>query len=204
MLGSYIGSCGPSILISLVVIYHYLTKKIGNIKAFKFPKLLVAAIFICFTIGLFQNFYKSNLLTSSEKLIDVTSDSLNIKEDLLADEKTIAERIHNEMLEIVEDENKDLPENLGNGVTLLKCELINKHLTYTICIYGLHPSAITKDMIPNYKDSMISALKEELANDPFTESLLDMMKAYDYLFTYNFVNEKSDILFTVNVSPFDI
>jgi hypothetical protein len=109
------------------------------------------------------------------------------------------EKVRKEMEEAAEDYNEGLPEDIGFGLTMTKCELEGKNMVYTIEWAGMEPDEFTDDEIKDIKSSITESLQEE--DSPAVKQMRKQMKEYGYKIAYRFVNENGDKLFEFALSP---
>lgn len=124
------------------------------------------------------------------------STSTNSSDEL---EDSKEEKVRKEMEEAAEDYNKELPEDIGFGLTMKKCEIEGKNMVYTIEWDGVEPDEFTDDEINDIKTSMAESLQEE--DSPALKLMKNQMKEYGYKIAYRFVNENGEKLFEFALSP---
>lgn len=227
-LGKHIGAHIPSILISYITLFLCLKKKYETDEKNQFPKKLIIGIAI-FTIlvgiqqyilpriedlqrerisnGKFYHRFTSSEETNTSVSLDeiktgVPSEEINTE---VSSEETnsVTEKIREEMSEIVQDYNKDLPEDMGLGMTMKKCELQGTSIVYTIQWDGMETSDFTDDTIKELRDVLVEGIKEE-QNSPIMKAFTRKMKDYEYDLIYRFINEKGVQLCSINLSPLEI
>lgn len=114
------------------------------------------------------------------------------------------QQIHNEMIRMAQNYNKDLPENIGLGMTMIRCAIENQTLVYTIQWNGMISSDFSAEDIVELKNAFVEGLKEEIQESPSTKAMLNVMKEYGYGFVYRYVNERGQRLCSIRVSPSEI
>ena len=226
-LGRYIGGNFPTILISYLTLYFCLKKKFEKEQEYQFPKSLIVAIAIFAILGGYQLYisYRSQELmerisngefnyrvSSSEETktgvspedmkTGASSEEINTE---VSSEKTnsVTEKNREEMSEIVQDYNKDLPEDMGFGMTMKKCELQGTSIVYTIQWKGMTASDFSNDEMKEIRKVIVEGLKEE-QNSPIMKAFTQQIKDYEYDIIYRFINEKEVQLCSINISPFEI
>lgn len=110
------------------------------------------------------------------------------------------DQVRQEMEDAAMEYDKELPENIGYGMTMVKCSVEGKSMVYTIQWEGMSPSDFTSDAISELKLSYLEGIKEE-GIDPMIKALTNRMSKYGYDFIYRFVNEKGEELCSINISP---
>jgi len=110
------------------------------------------------------------------------------------------DNVQKEMEDAANEYNKELPEEIGYGMTMIKCTVENKSMVYTIQWEGMTPSDFTADVSSEIKESFIEGIKEE-KSDFMMKTLLNRMTKYGYDFKYKLVNEDGEHLCSINISP---
>lgn len=121
--------------------------------------------------------YEKNLTQSS------SDNSNNIKKE---------EELRNDIEYYCNEYNKNLPENLGLGMTMKRCELIGYYIEFTIEWKGVKASDFDDESKSEIKSSMKEGLYEETS-----ESFLKRLKDNYYNLRYNIINEKGQEVFEV-------
>ena len=122
-----------------------------------------------------------------------------VEDDFLS---TDNDKIQQEMEDAAKEYDKELPEEIGYGMTMLKCSVEGKSMVYTIQWEGMSPSDFTSDAISELKYSFVEGIKED-GIDPMMKALTNRMSKYGYDFIYRFVNENGEQLCSINISPSD-
>lgn len=107
--------------------------------------------------------------------------------------------IQREMEEMVNECNKDLPEDTGFGTTMTSCILEGQSVVYFIEWKGMKSSDFTPDDIALLKSSFIEGLQEE--TNPILKAVISHMSEYGYKFVYRFIDENGDLLCDISISP---
>jgi hypothetical protein len=119
------------------------------------------------------------------------------------DKNPVTKKIRAEMIDAAQSYNEELPEDLGYGMTMIKCAIEEYSMVYTIQWKGMNPSDFTDDAITDIRNTCIEGLKED-QKSPIMKAMLERMKDYGYDFLYRYVNENGEELCSVNISPYDI
>lgn len=119
------------------------------------------------------------------------------------DKNPVTKKIRAEMIDAAKSYNEELPEDLGYGMTMIKCAIEEYSMVYTIQWKGMKPSDFTDDSINDIRNTCIEGLKED-QKSPIMKAMLERMKDYGYDFLYRYVNEEGEELCSVNISPYDI
>ena len=112
-------------------------------------------------------------------------------------------QIHDELEKSVRDYNRELPEDIGYGMTMTRCALEGHSMVYTIRWEGLSPSDFSAEDIKELKKNMIEGLHEEM-NNTISRYMLISMSDNGYDFIYRLINEKGEILCSIRISPCEI
>ena len=91
-------------------------------------------------------------------------------------------------------ENLKCPQNLGNGMTLVKVEFSGLYVTYDIKYEYLY--LISPESIPTVKSTVIQTLRQQSQFDDSSKDLLDAMKKEGIGIIYHYYNDSG--------SPIDI
>lgn len=110
---------------------------------------------------------------------------------------------HDEMVSEAQSYNKELPENIGYGMTMVRCAIENHSMVYTIRWDGLDPSVFSPEDIAELKAEYIEGLVEVCAN-VMMKNLLYRMNNYGYNFVYRLINENGEKLCSIKIQPSEI
>ena len=208
VMGGSVGGNVPSILITIITLFFCLKKKMECKEGYKYPKGIFAVIIVCAIIGCIQLYLSYQSRKTIEQYVEMKS---NENQQIVKQENPIIEadkdnpvtkKVREDMIDAAQSYNKDLPEEIGNGLTMVKCELESYSMVYTIQWKGLSPSDFTDNDVSELRESTIEGLKEE--NSALMKAMLNNMKDYGYDFIYRYVNEKGEELCSINISPYDL
>jgi hypothetical protein len=118
-------------------------------------------------------------------------------------ERTLIQTIHNEIESATQDYNKDLPEKIGYGMTMIRCALEGHTIVYTIRWEGMGQSDFSAKDIAELKDGLIEGMIKE-KDSPIMKVMLNSMREYGYYFIYRFINEREESLCSIKINPFEI
>ena len=214
-LGGLIGSNAPSILITIITLFYCLKKKLENKESYKYPKAIFIVIAVCAIIGciqLYMSYQSHNVLEhyiemqSNGKIDSQSSKNIeSVKSNTIIDDDIdpVTKKNRAEMIDAAQSYNEELPEDLGYGMTMIKCAIEEYSMVYTIQWKGVTPSDFSDDVITDIREACIEGLKED-QKSPIMKAMLERMKDYGYDLLYRYVNEKGEELCSVNISPYDI
>ena len=99
--------------------------------------------------------------------------------------------------------NDSLPEDLGNGLNMEKCEVDKYMVVYTIVWTGKHPSDFSDNDIAKVKESFIKRIKD---GDNFSnlQKMLENSKENGYDIMIKYQNENYDELFSFSILPYEV
>ena len=86
---------------------------------------------------------------------------------------------------------------------MLKCEIVDHSMVYTVQRKGMDAADFTDDAVAELRETCIEGLKEEVKS-PMMKAMLNRMKEYGYGFVYRFFDEKNKELCTINISSKDV
>ena len=208
VMGGSVGGNVPSILITIITLFFCLKKKMERKEDYKYPKGIFAVIIVCAIIGCIQLYLSYQSSKTIEQYVEMKSkeNQQAVKQENLIIEtdknSPDTQKVREDMIDAAQNYNKDLPEEIGNGLTMVKCEIEGYSMVYTIQWKGLSPSDFTVNDVSELKESTIEGLKEE--NSALMKAMLNNMKDYGYDFIYRYVNEKGEELCSINISPYDL
>ena len=214
-LGGLIGGNAPSILITIITLFYCLKKKVENKDNYKYPKVIFIVIAVCAIIGCIQLYMSYRSHKVLEQYIEMKSNGKidsqsskkaeSVKSNAIIDDdkNPVTKKIRAEMIDAAQSYNEKLPEDLGYGMTMIKCAIEEYSMVYTIQWKGMNPSDFTDDAITDIRNTCIEGLKED-QKSPIMKAMLERMKDYGYDFLYRYVNENGEELCSVNISPYDI
>ena len=208
-LGGSVGGNAPSILISAITLFFCLKKKLEEKDSYKYPKGIFAVIIVCAIIGCVQLYMTYQSRKTLEQYVEMKSEEKIDKSSKMKStdnnemDNPVTKKIHKEMLDAAQSYNEELPEDIGNGMTMLRCAIEDYSMVYTTQWKGLSPSDFTDDDVSEIKKSTIDGLKEE-QKSALMKAMLNNMKDYGYDFIYRYVNENGEELCSINISPFEI
>ena len=116
---------------------------------------------------------------------------------------TFNQEVHDEIKNMAQEYNKELPEELGLGMTMIRCALEKNAMVYTIRWTGMSPSDFSVEDVAEMKEAMIEGLIEEKSS-PIMKALLNTMDIYEYYFIYKIENEKGERLCSIKITPSEI
>lgn len=208
VMGGFIGGNAPSILIIIITLFFFLKKKMERKEDYKYPKGIFAVIIVCAIIGCIQLYISYQSSKTIEQYVEMKSkdnqQTIKQEDPIIEADKNNSDtkKVKEVMVNAAQSYNKDLPEEIGNGLTMVKCEIEGYSMVYTIQWKGLSPSDFTDNDVSELKESTIEGLKEE--NSAFMKAMLNNMKDYGYDIIYRYVNEKGEELCSINISPYDL
>lgn len=112
-------------------------------------------------------------------------------------------QIHDELELSAREYNRELPEDIGYGMTMTRCALEGYSMVYTIKWEGLCPSDFSAENIKELKEVMLEGLREEM-NNTISRYMLNKMSDNGYNFIYRLFNENGEKLCTIRISPSEI
>lgn len=148
--------------------------------------------------GLTLKSNEDNLKAFDDETIDNSSSN---KDDEFG--HTLNQTIHNEMEIAAQDYNKDLPEKIGYGMTMIRCALEGHSIVYTIRWEGMKQSDFSAEDLAELKDVFIEGMIEE-KDSPIMKVMLNRMREYGYDYIYRFVNERGERLCSIKINPSEI
>ena len=208
-LGGLIGGNAPSILITIITLFYCLKKKVENKDNYKYPKVIFIVIAVCAIIGCIQLYMSYRSHKVLEQYIEMKSNGKidsqsskkaeSVKSNAIIDDdkNPVTKKIRAEMIDAAQSYNEELPEDLGYGMTMIKCAIEEYSMVYTIQWEGMNPSDFTDDAITDIRNTCIEGLKED-QKSPIMKAMLERMKDYGYDFLYRYVNENGEELCSVN------
>ena len=163
--------------------------------------LVICAIFLC--IEGFTAYLDKQNKARIEKYIhemydddngsDTSNDSPNT--DLSSSISSIQEEMEN----MANECDKDLPEYLGYGMTMISCKMEGKSIVYTIEWKGMNSEEFSPDVVEEIRSNVIEGMQEE--EKPILNAIISRMREYGYKFAYRYVNEDRDLLCNISISP---
>ncbi len=93
-----------------------------------------------------------------------------------------------------QDVNKNLPQDLGNNITLKSCKVKNGMFTYIIECKGVLPSDITEDVKQKMREKKVLELKYETKEPNSDKYIYHLMNLYKAKFAFDYINEKNEQL----------
>ena len=206
VVGSTVGSCILPIVISGIALFFCLKSKLEKKEEYKYPMAIIAFIVLSAIIGGLMYFFSYQNDKAVKEFIarDYNFDRVDDGDDdeiLQTSENDVDRQV---LVEEIEDYNKDLPEYIGNGLTMMECGIENDAVVYTVEWKGIKKSDITSEVIFNLEEVLKDGLKEEIENDVFMKSFFNQMKELGYDLSYRYLDESGKELCTITLSLYDI
>ena len=203
-LGTVFARCFIPLLVSIPTLYFFLRKKFNMGEKYNYPKGIFAAIILLAIPGCISLYGEYTRETTLRKYMEMKADGKLDKylNDGSEDSEDTDESGQQGMIEASKRFNDSLPEDLGDDLTLEKCEVDKYMVVYTIEWSGKHSSDFSDNDVDKIKDSFIKQIK----NGDYSINLQKMLEnskenGYDIMIKYQ--NENNDELFSFSILPYE-
>ena len=204
-LGAAFAGCLIPILVSIPTLYYFLKKKFDVGEKFNYPKGIFAVILLLAipgSISLYGDYTRGKTM---RKLMEMKAEGkldkyLN-QGDIESEE--VDESGQQGMIKAAKRFNDSLPEDMGNGMRIEKCEVDKYMVVYTIVWSGKHSSDFSDNEVAKVKDSFIKRIKDS-DNSSNLQKMLENSKDNGYDIMIKYQNENYDELFSFSILPYEV
>ncbi len=204
-LGTAFGSCLIPILVSIPTLYFILKKKSEVGEKYKYPSGIFVAIVLLAIPGCISLYGDYTRGKTVRKLMEMKAEGKldNYLNQGDKESEEVDESGQQGMIKAAKRFNDSLPEDMGNGMSLEKCEVDKYMIVYTIVWNGKHPSDFSENDVAKVKDSFIKRFKGG-DNSSNLQKILENSKDNGYDIMIKYQNENYDELFSFSILPYEV